>query len=153
MFSITAEWSSLDERPQQLVSIWAADRHHLFRTHRMRWEIFVQALRSFGAPSKGVGASLCTPATGYLIRVSPKGYLWVPMSGVSDHYRPRIPTQVVKCMVLNISHVGKHLRESDHGYSLGCEVLFGKIIKSQSLIWRGVIGVMEPNWGSRSSGN
>ena len=106
----------------------------------------------FWRPLKRCGG-IALYATGYLIRVSPKGYLWVPMSGVSDHYRPRIPTQVVKCMVLNISHVGKHLRESDHGYSLGCEVLFGKIIKSQSLIWRGVIGVMEPNWGSRSSGN
>ena len=28
----------------------------------------------------------------------------------------------VKCMVPNTSHVGKRLRESDHGYSLGCEV-------------------------------
>ena len=28
----------------------------------------------------------------------------------------------VKCTVLNITHVGKRLRESDHGYSLGCEV-------------------------------
>ena len=28
---------------------------------------------------------------------------------------------LVKCMVLNISHVGKRLRESDLGYSLGCE--------------------------------
>ena len=30
---------------------------------------------------------------------------------------------LVKCMVLNTTLVGKHLRESDHGYSLGCEVL------------------------------
>jgi hypothetical protein len=28
----------------------------------------------------------------------------------------------VKCMVLNINHVSKSLRESDLGYSLGCEV-------------------------------